>query len=125
MNWNELARVSFSEITPQRLERLFELYDQTVGGAATHRLTSYPIDRYVSQLGEVKTMGIIKWRFGSSISRDSKLAFRRDGLSDDLVVVVYFDPNVDEPKISAAESLGKAFNIAVVGFLRGEGLMAE
>lgn len=127
MNMEELARVSLSDITPQRLERLFEIYDQTVGGAATYRLANnFPIGYYVSQLGELnKAGGILEWRFGSRVSMDSKLVLRKNNLDEDPAVIVYFSPNVDGPEASAAESLREAFNIAVIGFLREEGLMAE
>ncbi len=115
MNWNELARVGLSEISSERLERLFEIYDQIVGGTATYRLANnFPIDRHASQLGELRTLGILEWRFGSRISVNSKLSLRRDVLVDDPVVVVYFNPNVDEPEMSAAEPLIEAFNLAVI-----------
>ena len=126
MNENEFARVSLSDITPLRLERLFEIYDETVGGAATYRLAhNFPISYYMSQLEELRTSRILEWRFGSRISMDSKLFLQRTGLNEDSVVAVYFSPNVDGPETSAAESLRKAFNVAVIGFLREEGLMAE
>lgn len=127
MNLDELARVRFSDISPDRLKRLFKIYDQTVGGTATYRLdNNFPIDYYVAQLRELNNPGgILEWRFGSSISGDSKLILKRVGLDDDFPVVVYFSPNVDKFESLDAESLGEAFNIAVIGFLREEKLLAK
>lgn len=118
------ALVSLSQITPETLERIFEIYDEQVGGHAIEGLELYDLQYYLQQVSALagRTRDI-EWRFGSELSRKSKLALRVDGLYDegeDRQVEIYFSPNVDV-STPQSDTMRQRFSQAVLGLFQQKG----
>lgn len=119
-----MLKMRLRDLSYSALKEIVMIYDQTVGGCGLLYFGEHSFESYV--MPRLRREESVEYRYGSRITRHSKLWIIPERVGGEELVSFRFDPNTAAGENDAlAKKLGKKFEKAVDDFLKKKKLAME
>lgn len=104
-----MLKMRLSDLTAKVITDVVAIYDKTLGGSGAHYLRSPDMKEIIKELGRGRS---VEWRFGSKVTRHSKLWIHpeRSRIDGRWLIYFRFGANID-PGAGEDEKLAETLNI--------------